>query len=172
MDQRKKEIYRAIDRHMRSTKKSKFNIKNSFYAATDKLKNKATGLRIQKSTQIKRLGPEVEIENMEPKQKQVEEAVEEEFKEVEKEEKTARRSFFAKIGDLFKKNEEKEEALPMEEPAKKAEITGTEEDLKEALKIYLNLVQRLSPPMFERYKETDDFKRFKELLKKYDVKKL
>jgi len=103
-----------------------------------------------------------EAEELEEEYKDLE-GMEEDVKEVEDEIEEKKASVFKRLFDIFK-TEPKEEII--EEVQDEYTLN---EDVKDALKILTGWLKQLPPEKLKRFKESEDFVKYKEILKKYNL---
>lgn len=111
------------------------------------------------------IGPEKgieEAEELEEDYKELEE-MEENVEELEDEIEEKKESIFRRLFDIFK-TEPKEEII--EEVQDEYTLN---EDVKDALKILTGWLKQLPPEKLKRFKESEDFEKYKEILKKYNL---
>ena len=103
-----------------------------------------------------------EAEELEEEYKDLE-GMEEDVEELEDEIEEKKESVFRRLFNIFK-------TKPKEEIIEEVQDEYTlNEDVKDALKILTNWLKQLPPEKLKRFKESPDFEKYKEILKKYNL---
>lgn len=114
---------------------------------------------------------EPDVKEIEEIEEEIDEEIKEEkefeseLEEIEEEPKTG---FFEKIKKLLFYNKAQEE-LVYEEIEVEKDIEAINEDIKEALKIQNKWLKKLSPKEIKKFKESDDYVRYVEILEKHNL---
>ena len=113
------------------------------------------------------ISPE-DLEEMEDLKEEKEELEEEylELEEIEDEIEEKKESIFKKISNIFMAREKEACEEVIEEIAEQYTLN---EDVKDAFKILTLWIQKLPPLELKNFKESEDFQKYKEVLKKYNM---